>query len=96
MSQKNFKVDSMPSRYIHKKISKILTGKSCESTHMLIDYPVKFLGKKHRVLFHDPLSVVAIGYLTNGLEGIYSGFLHVSVDRICSKYRIVNKLLDLL
>jgi hypothetical protein len=86
----------MPSGYMHKKISKFFLGKTCEKTNKIIDYPVRFLGKKHRVLFHDPLSAMAIGYFTNGSDGVYSGLLHLAVDRICSEYKIVKKLLDLL
>ena len=86
----------MPSRRVHKKMSKILSGKNCELTHKIMDYPARFLGKKHRTFFHDPFSIILIGYLTNGLEGIYSGFLHLATDRICSKYSIAKKLIDYL
>jgi len=86
----------MPSNHTHKKISKLLLGKNCRLTHEIIDYPVRFLGEKHRVLFHDPVSAAVIGYVTNGPEGVYSGLLHLAADRICSKYKIVEKLIEYL
>ncbi|MEM5869681.1 MAG: hypothetical protein QXR09_00735 [Candidatus Aenigmatarchaeota archaeon] len=70
-------------------------GKSCEKTNKVIDYPVKFLGRKHRILFHDPLSALIIGIAYDGVEGAVSGLLHIAVDKICSRYH-VEKILDYL
>ncbi|MEM5766425.1 MAG: hypothetical protein QW423_02220 [Candidatus Aenigmatarchaeota archaeon] len=86
----------MPSRYIHKKISKILTGKSCEKTNRTIDYPVKILGKKHRILFHDPISAFLIGLVCDGKEGAVSALIHIATDNYCSKYPKIKKVLDYL
>jgi len=86
----------MPSSYIHKKISKILVGKDCKLTHKIIDYPVRFLGKKHRILFHDPVSALMIGLISDGYTGMISGLLHLATDRCCSKYKIVEKLAEYL
>lgn len=86
----------MPTSYIHKKISKILLDKSCENTNKFIDYPVKIFGKKHRILFHDPISALIIGIACDGLEGAASGLLHIATDSYCSKYPIVRKILEYL
>jgi hypothetical protein len=96
MFQEKFKVDFVPSRYTHRKISKILTGKSCESTHNLIDYPVRFLGKKHRILFHDPISALAIGFLSDGLKGSISALAHLALDEAYSKNKLLRQLIDYL
>ena len=85
----------MPSRYLHKKISKILTEKECERTHGRIDYPVKFLGRGHRILFHDPLSALIIGFLTEGEGGVYAGLSHVALDYCCTKAPILKYLLKM-
>jgi hypothetical protein len=52
-------------------------------TNRAIDYPVKFFGKSHRILFHDPLSAATIGYLLDGYDRAVSGVLHLVVDKIC-------------
>ena len=60
----------MPSRRVHKKLSRIISGDDCERTHELIDYPYRFLGRKHRILFHDPISASVIGYISDGYKGV--------------------------
>jgi len=82
----------MPERIVHKKISKLLLGSSCERTHKAIDYPVKYLGKKHRILFHDPISAMVIGFLFDGYEGAASGLLHIVADRYGGILNYLNKL----
>ncbi|MEM5852803.1 MAG: hypothetical protein QXG39_01375 [Candidatus Aenigmatarchaeota archaeon] len=86
----------MPTRNIHKKISKIVTGNYCEKTNIVIDYPVKLFGKKHRKFFHDPISVVMIGLMCDGIDGTISGILHVVTDNYCSKYPLLKKFLKYL
>lgn len=72
----------MPSRDSHKKISRYVTGESCNLTHAIIDYPVRYLGRKHQVLFHDPLSALLIGLFADGYSGAISGLLHIGADYI--------------
>jgi hypothetical protein len=84
----------MPSSRTHREITKILLGKDCIGTNRAIDYPVKFFGRGHRVLFHDPLSAAVIGYILDGYDGAAAGILHLAADKICSKYPIVKKILD--
>jgi len=77
----------VPSRKTHEKISKILVGDSCKNVHYLIDWPYKFLGKKHRILFHDPISGIIIGYLTGGEKGIVSALAHITTDYCLSGFK---------
>jgi len=84
----------MPSNRTHAKISKILIGKECRKTNKIMDYPVRFLGKGHRILFHDVLSAASIGYISDGYDGVYSGILHLGVDAVCSKYPAIKKMLE--
>jgi hypothetical protein len=86
----------MPSRYKHKKISKILTSYSCERTHKLIDYPARFLGKKHRILLHDPISALIVGFLSDGLKGSISALSHIALDETYSKNKLFKQLIDYL
>jgi hypothetical protein len=84
----------MPSGRVHRGISEILLGEPCEKTNKVIDYPVRFLGRGHRVLFHDLISAIVLGYLSDDLYGIPAGALHLGADKVCSKYRIIKKILE--
>ena len=86
----------MPDGYIHRKISKILLGESCRKTNKAIDYPVKILGKNHRILFHDPLSALAIGFILDGYSGAFSALLHLAADEYFSKNKNVGRLIEYL
>lgn len=86
----------MPSGYLHRKISKALLGKSCRKTNRAIDYPSKFLGRGHRVLFHDPLSAMAIGFILEDYSGALSGLLHLATDECFSRYKIAGKVIEYL
>ena len=70
----------MPSRNFHKKLSRYVTGDDCNLTHAIIDYPVRYLGRNHQILFHDPFSVLVIGTITDGYQGAVSGLLHIAAD----------------
>jgi hypothetical protein len=72
----------MPSRNTHKLISRYITGESCELTHVIMDYPVKYLRNRHRILFHDPVTALVIGILADGYKGGASGLLHIATDYI--------------
>jgi uncharacterized metal-binding protein len=77
----------MPSGKTHEKISKILVGDSCKNVHYLMDLPYKFLGRKHRMLFHDPLSGIVIGYLAGGEKGVVSALAHIATDYCSSEFK---------
>jgi len=86
----------MPDHRVHKKISKLLLEKDCELTHSVIDYPVRFLGENHRILFHDPLSASVIGFISDGYVGVFAGLLHLATDKYFPKSQIVRRLIDYL
>ncbi len=71
----------MPERYVHEKISRILLGKKYSEVHKIIDYPVKYLGRKHRILFHDILTASLIGFSIYGYNGALAGILHLITDK---------------
>ncbi|MHA1744064.1 MAG: hypothetical protein ACTSV6_07420 [Candidatus Heimdallarchaeota archaeon] len=75
----------MPDRYIHNKTTELLVGNKCDKTHKIIDYPVKYFGRKHRFLFHDPISASIIGILTNGYKGVCAGLSHIVLDYCCTE-----------
>lgn len=77
----------MPSREVHRLISRIITGYDCDKTHAVIDLPFRYLGRGHRVLFHDPVSAALIGYLCDREQGAISGIAHIVTDYVVSKLR---------
>lgn len=72
----------MPSRRFHEKIDRFFLGKSFPHIHKALDLPHIILGERHRILFHDPISAVAIGFILGGQQGAQSALLHTVVDRI--------------
>lgn len=75
----------MPDRRIHRYTSKLMFGKPYDEVHGVLDRPVKYLGRKHRVLRHDPAEAALIGYRIAGAEGALAALLHVTVDNFFTK-----------
>ena len=69
----------MPSHEVHRLIKKMLFGESDAKVDRLIDYPVRFLGFKHRILFHDK-ETLRLLYLLYGEKGLRDGVLHLFLD----------------
>lgn len=76
----------MPDKYIHKKLSELILGESCEKTHEAIDKPVKEMGRGHRKLYHDPISASLIGLFENGCKGAISAAMHIVTDKYANNY----------
>jgi hypothetical protein len=68
-------------------LDRIFLGRKFSQVHKLIDLPARSMGKKHRTLFHDPLSAIAIGYAVGGLEGAMSALLHIAVDSLFTELK---------
>lgn len=69
----------MPSRKVHEWFDKLILGKKT-NVHKLMDYPAKFLGKKHRVLFHGP--EVPLFFLSLGKnDEAISSIGHILLDK---------------
>jgi hypothetical protein len=77
----------LPSRRVHEALDSIFLGRKFSQVHKLIDLPVRSMGKKHRALFHDPLSAIAIGYAVGGLGGAMSALLHIAVDSLFTELK---------
>lgn len=83
----------MPERRIHNYTTKLLLGKTFDEVHRVLDGPVKFLGRKHRVLYHEPAEAALIGYEIAGFEGALAALLHVTVDELCSREKRLSGLI---
>jgi hypothetical protein len=71
----------MPSQDLHKKLDKFLFGREHPEVHTMLDLPSTWLGKEHRVLFHDEPTAVLMGLAVGGVEGAISALFHVWLDR---------------
>jgi hypothetical protein len=71
----------MPSHRVHRAITTWVLGKHHGKVHKAIDYPYKFLGSKHRILFHDPLtSVLVARVVSKEKDASSAAILHVLTD----------------
>jgi len=68
----------MPPHRIHKKIDRIFLGKEYPDVHRDMDEPAKWLGKRHRILRHDPVYVFL--RFAPDWNRVASGLLHIAAD----------------
>lgn len=67
----------MPKHRTHRLVSKLILGKAYSNVDRWMDEPYRWLGRRHRVLRHDPLSL----YLRYGpTPEFLAGLLHVALD----------------
>ena len=75
----------MPSHSIHELLDALLLGKKkareMRAIHDAIDAPVKILGPRHRSMFHDPQTAIALGVLTRDEKVMVSALGHQFLDR---------------
>jgi hypothetical protein len=83
----------VPERGVHNYTSRLLLGKSFDEVHRVLDAPVKFLGSKHRVLYHEPVEAALIGFEIAGFEGALAALMHVTVDELCSRDKRMKNLI---
>lgn len=75
----------MPSHRVHKEITRWLLGKPHGKVHQALDYPYKFLGPRHRILFHDPITSVLVARATSKEKGVgLAAILHIITDCVFS------------
>jgi len=70
----------MPSHRVHRAIDRLVLGRELPHVHRFKDKPYKVLGRRHRVVFHDPDTNIILGLLF-GPEAMVSGFLHDLADQ---------------
>ena len=72
----------MPSGRVHRLDAKS-SGYS-NKVNEVIDGPYSWLGSKHRVLFHDPLSTMRLGQIVDPENGARGGLRHFILDSAAS------------
>ena len=89
----------MPSRKVHNFFCKIfgIDEKLANKINRDIDFPSKFLGKKHRILFHDfDLStILLLSKYKFSPEVLTAWYLHKLLDEL-SKDKKMKELFDIL
>ena len=91
-------IHKMPDSETHRIIAKRLglNAKKAREIDKLIDGPVKFLGNKHRILFHDPKQLAMLSIVKGDPKILPYGMVHVALDNACSKNKKLANILKLL
>ena len=76
----------MPSHKVHAYIDRLFFGKAYWKVHHRIDSAYPYLGGKHRIFWHDPVSAYAIAAdaYPGDANAQAAAFLHIEVDNQCS------------
>lgn len=86
----------MPSLRVHLFLDRLFLGEEFPKIHKFLDKPVYILGKRHRVLFHDP----AMAFLAANKEypgnpkAVLSAQIHIRIDNLCSICPELKKMLE--
>ena len=84
----------MPSGRVHRLDAKS-SGYS-NKVNEVIDGPYKWLGGKHRILFHDPFSAMVIGHAIDPDGGALGGLRHIMLDKAASGNRAFKEALEMM
>lgn len=78
----------MPGLQIHAYVDKLLFGRSYWRVHREMDRPYRYLGKYHRVLFHDPAFayMIARKQYPNDSNAVAAAQSHIVLDNVCTAY----------
>jgi len=84
----------MPDRRAHNLVDRAILGKSYDRVNQWMDEPSAWLGPSHRVLRHDPVSLLIKFHDAKEVE---AGLLHIALDAVDTKSGgTIGKTLDLL
>lgn len=77
----------MPGLRVHTYIDKLLFGKSYWKIHREMDKAFKALRRRHRVLFHDPLSAIniALKKYPHDPNAVLAAIYHINIDEQCTR-----------
>lgn len=76
----------IPGHDIHVFVDRTLFGKAYWRIHREMDWPYGFFGRRHRVLFHDPLTAIAIARscYPGDENAVLAALAHIEIDNLCS------------
>jgi hypothetical protein len=81
-----FGVSDLPKWLLHRFKDRVYLDKEYPRMHRAMDWPSKFLKRRHRRLFHDykAVHIIAEDEYPDDPNAFWSGVLHISTDRECS------------
>ncbi len=83
----------MPRHATHRPINRLFTGDEHDEGNKALDSPAPYLGRRHRILFHDFVTgpalaalaaVAALSRRKNPASGALAGAVHIATDRASS------------
>ena len=92
----------MPSRKVHNYVCKLfgIDPEVADKVNRDIDYPSRFLGKKHRILFHDVdvYTLLLLSKYNFESDALLTWYLHKLTDDLSrdKNLKIIFKILELL
>jgi len=71
-------------------------GRSYKKIHKEMDKPFRKLGRRHRIMFHDPVSAIRIAqrHYPGDLVAIRAALFHITIDEICTRDPEFKKTLE--
>jgi heterodisulfide reductase subunit C len=86
----------VPGWRVHRFLDMTFFGKSYRKIHENMDSAVVVLGRKHRILFHDPLWACAIAQecYPNYPNAVHAANLHILADQLCSSDPGLKRMLE--
>lgn len=87
--------------YSDSAIHRLFEGEKFRHVDTLMDYPARFLGSRHRKLFHKPHEAIPLACASEMLVAKVAGrqpdligaakaaILHICVDKIPTKYKML-------
>jgi hypothetical protein len=86
----------LPGWRVHRYVDLVFFGKSYWRIHRRLDAPVLFLGRAHRILFHDSLTatLVARECYPGDPNAIAAANMHIFIDNLCSSDPSFKKYLE--
>jgi hypothetical protein len=88
----------MPSHKVHAYVDRMLFGRVYWKVHRQIDSAYPYLGGRHRIFWHDPISAMAIAaeaYPGNP-NAVSAAICHIQLDNMCSADPVFEKQLEAL
>lgn len=76
----------LPSHRVHRFLSHQLLGKEFREIHRALDLPAKWLGARHRQLYHTlPEAARIAKTISDDPDAIMAAFLHIHYDEMCTR-----------
>lgn len=86
----------MASQRAHVYVDYMMFGRSYRKIHREMDRPFRRLGRRHRIMLHDPVSAIRIAQrlYPGDPVAVRAALLHITIDKICSRDPEFKKTLE--